>query len=149
MNYNEWLDAINTCKMTSRNRNILNKMKESLYNENINIQLEPKLLELIEFKITKCIKSLIKRVTYMYNDANSLDMMIHMLKKDILYIKELCYLKQISNENRNMLLDTLFESTNQVYDILESESIKNDQTGMYKLIINRSRVKRSELNELC
>ena len=48
MNYNEWLDAINTCKMTSRNRNILNKMKESLYNENINIQLEPKLLELIE-----------------------------------------------------------------------------------------------------
>ena len=149
MNYNEWIDAINTCKSTNRNRNILNKMKESLYNENINTQLEPKLLDLIQFKITKCIKGLIKRISYMYTDANSLDMMVHILKKDILYIKELCYLKQISNENRNMLLDLVYDNTNQVFDILEKESVKNDPTGMYKLIINKSRVKRSELNELC
>ena len=148
MNYNEWLDTIELIKKSNRNRQYLEKMINAENNKNINENLEEKLLDLINYKLNKAINKITININEIFHNTSTIDFSLNDFKKDIKYIKNICNLKQISNNTRERLLETIYQSSDKVYEIIIKKSLEIDRTGMYKSIINKTRIKKEDIYEI-
>ena len=148
MNYNEWLDTIELIKKSNRNRQYLEKMINAEDNKNINELLEEKLLDLINYKLNKAINKITININEIFHNTSKIDFSLKNFKKDIKYIKNICNLKQISNNTRERLLETIYQSSDKVYEIIIKKSLEIDRTGMYKSIINKTRIKKEDIYEI-
>ena len=148
MNYNEWLDTIELIKKSNRNRQYLEKMINAENNKNINELLEEKLLDLINYKLNKAINKITININEIFHNTSTIVFSLNDFKKDIKYIKNICNLKQISNNTRERLLETIYQSSDKVYEIIIKKSLEIDRTGMYKSIINKTRIKKEDIYEI-
>ena len=148
MNYNEWLDTIELIKKSNRNRQYLEKMINAEDNKNINELLEEKLLDLINYKLNKAINKITININEIFHNTSTIDFSLNDFKKDIKYIKNICNLKQISNNTRERLLENIYQSSDKVYEIIIKKSLEIDRTGMYKSIINKTRIKKEDIYEI-
>ena len=117
-------------------------------NKNINELLEEKLLDLINYKLNKAINKITININEIFHNTSTIDFSLNDFKKDIKYIKNICNLKQISNNTRERLLETIYQSSDKVYEIIIKKSLEIDRTGMYKSIINKTRIKKEDIYEI-
>ena len=147
MSYEEWLNKIE--QLTNKNDyNILKEIESVPYNPNFEDLLTPKLVDLINNKLAKSITNIVNNLEYIYNDQNELDICMIEFKKNIKFIYKLIRIKQLKPEKQKELNDMLKEETDKTYDILEKQSIKFDNIGIFQMIIRNNRIKWSDNNEL-
>lgn len=139
MNYEEWLKNIEILK-ENNNEEIKNKL---LNDENINLKemLEGKLIELIKYKFVKTTNKIIKNLVDIFSDDNILDMYLINLKKELRFIYELTFLKQISNENQEYIRNFLKKEVNDIYNILINEARSIDTIGNKEITIKNNMFK--------
>ena len=128
MSYDEWLEAIDVL-LKRNDEEIKNKMLSEKDNYNINYMLEPKLIDLIKFKFNKCVSDIKASLEVIMEDNYVLDMTLSDFKKKVKFVFELIDIKNIREEKRNELYDTLKEGTEEVYRILLREASSVDSTG--------------------
>jgi hypothetical protein len=145
MNYNEWIEALDTITKTRRNNILLEKLEKEEVNENFQKQLSDRIDSVIREKLKTCIKRVKKEINMMFNDENSLELIINNFKKDIEYIKRLNQLKALDPEMRDYINNQIYILCDEIFDLLANESVKIDGTGMYKQIINKKRIKRDDI----
>lgn len=148
MNYEEWLNIIDTLKKGSTDKTLLEKMQNAEINENINNMLIPKLIELIKARFTISINKIINNLGEIFSDINYLDMTLVNFKKEINYIKELIELKQIPVNQKIEISNEIIQGVNDTYKILNNEAINIDPKGTYAQIIEYNKIKWSDNNEL-
>ena len=147
MSYEEWLNKIE--QLTNKNDyNILKEIESVPYNPNFEDLLTPKLVDLINNKLAKSITNIVNNLEYIYNEKNELDICMIEFKKNIKFIYKLIRIKQLKPEKQKELNDMLKEETDKTYDILEKQSIKFDNIGIFQMIIRNNRIKWSDNNEL-
>lgn len=144
MTYEEWLESIEEINKTSINMTVLEKMKNAEINMNINEMLYPKLVSAIRNRFTNSINKIINSLDIVFSDKNYLDLELLNFKKELKFLDELTRLKQIPDEIKIDLFNTLVNESNNVYNILEKEANKIDYTGVYGSIIRNNRIKWSE-----
>lgn len=144
MTYEEWLSSIEEINKTSINMTVLEKMKNAEINMNINEMLYPKLVSAIRNRFTNSINKIINSLDIVFSDKNYLDLELLNFKKELKFLDELTRLKQIPDEIKIDLFNTLVNESNNVYNILEKEANKIDYTGVYGSIIRNNRIKWSE-----
>lgn len=139
MSYEEWLKNIEILK-ENNNEEIKNKL---LNDENINLKemLEGKLIELIKYKFVKTTNKIIKNLVDIFSDDNILDMYLVNLKKELRFIYELTFLKQISNENQEYIRNFLKKEVNDIYNILINEARSIDTIGNKEITIKNNMFK--------
>ena len=139
MSYEEWLKNIEILK-ENNNEEIKNKL---LNDENINLKemLEGKLIELIKYKFVKTTNKIIKNLVDIFSDDNILDMYLVNLKKELRFIYELTFLKQISNENQEYIRTFLKKEVNNIYNILINEARSIDTIGNKEITIKNNMFK--------
>ena len=147
MHYNEWLELIERLRNTS---SVSDKLKFINEKENNNIKdlLIPKIYELIKYKIDKAINKIISNINNIYYDVNYLDLNLVIFKKEVLFIYDLIFNNQLTDNDKEKLGNMLKSESNKVYDILLKKSYEFDQTGILKMNINNNRIKWSDKNEL-
>jgi hypothetical protein len=147
MNYNEWLDAIEKLKKYNDQ-----ELKEKLLNEitygNMNILLEPKLINMIEEKYIAITNSIIKELEIMFQNEMELDFHMSSFKKNMKFLDDLTYLKPISIDKGKELRNRLKKENNEIYDILINSAIERDSVGKLAMIIENNKYKWSDENEL-
>lgn len=148
MNYEEWLNAIETLKKGNIDKALLETLQNTEINENINIMLIPKLIELIKTRFSISINKIIKNLSEIFSDINYLDMALVNFKKEINYILELIKLKQIPADEKTELRKEIIAGVNETYRILTEEAINVDSKGTYAQIIEYNKIKWSDNNEL-
>lgn len=139
MSYEEWLKNIEILK-ENNNEEIKNKL---LNDENINLKemLEGKIIELIKYKFVKTTNRIIKNLVDIFSDDNVLDMYLVNLKKELRFIYELTFLKQISNENQEYIRTFLKKEVNNIYNILINEARSIDTVGNKEITIKNNMFK--------
>ena len=139
MSYEEWLKNIEILK-ENNNEEIKNKL---LNEENINLKemLEGKIIELIKYKFVKTTNRIIKNLVDIFSDDNVLDMYLVNLKKELRFIYELTFLKQISNENQEYIRTFLKKEVNNIYNILINEARSIDTVGNKEITIKNNMFK--------
>ncbi len=147
MSYEEWLKNIEILKDDDR-QEIKNKLLNEIANDNIKSLLEPKIIELIKYKLEKTTKNIIYNLNELYSDLNVLDLYLVSLKKKLKFIVELTYIKQISEENQEKLRTSLKSEIKDIYNILIDGANKIDNTGLFALTIKNNMYKWSDENEL-
>lgn len=147
MSYEEWLNNIEVLKETDCTE-IKDKLVTEAENDNIKALLEPKLIDLIKYKFKKAIKKILYNLSEMYSDQNILDLNLVSLKKQLKFIIELTYIKQISEEKQEEIRISLKNEIQHIYDILIDEANKIDSIGLLNLIIKNNMYKWSDKNEL-
>ena len=147
MHYNEWLELIERLRNTS---SVSDKLKFINEKENNNIKdlLIPKIYELIKYKFDKATNKIISNINNMYYDVNYLDLNLVIFKKEVLFIYDLIFNNQLTDNDKEKLGNMLKSESNKVYDILLKKSYEFDQTGILKMNINNNRIKWSDKNEL-
>jgi hypothetical protein len=147
MHYNEWLELIERLRNTS---SVSDKLKFINEKENNNIKdlLIPKIYELIKYKFDKAINKIISNINNIYYDVNYLDLNLVIFKKEVLFIYDLIFNNQLTDNDKEKLGNMLKSESNKVYDILLKKSYEFDQTGILKMNINNNRIKCSDKNEL-
>lgn len=147
MHYNEWLELIERLRNTS---SVSDKLKFINEKENNNIKdlLIPKIYELIKYKFDKAINKIISNINNIYYDVNYLDLNLVIFKKEVLFIYDLIFNNQLTDNDKEKLGNMLKSEINKVYDILLKKSYEFDQTGILKMNINNNRIKWSDKNEL-
>ena len=90
------------------------------------------------------IARIINSLDIVFSDKNYLDLELLNFKKELKFLDELTRLKQIPDEIKIDLFNTLVNESNNVYNILEKEANKIDYTGVYGSIIRNNRIKWSE-----
>lgn len=148
MNYEEWLNAIETLKKGNIDKTLLETLQNTEINENINTMLVPKLIELIKARFSISINKIIKNLSEIFSDINYLDMALVNFKKEINYILELIKLKQIPAAEKIELRKEIVDGVNETYRILTEEAINVDSKGTYAQIIEYNKIKWSDNNEL-
>lgn len=145
MNYNEWIEALETIKKTRRNTLLLEKLEKEEVNENFQKQLSERIDSIAREKLKASIKRAKADIAMMFKDETSLEMIINSFKKDMIFIHRFINLKALDEEMRTYILNQIVIVSNDVFDLLEKESIKIDSTGMYKKIISKKRFKRDDI----
>ena len=140
MHYNEWLELIERLRNTS---SVSDKLKFINEKENNNIKdlLIPKIFD-------KAINKIISNINNIYYDVNYLDLNLVIFKKEVLFIYDLIFNNQLTDNDKEKLGNMLKSESNKVYDILLKKSYEFDQTGILKMNINNNRIKWSDKNEL-
>lgn len=147
MHYNEWLELIERLRNTF---SVSDKLKFINEKENNNIKdlLIPKIYELIKYKFDKAINKIISNINNIYYDVNYLDLNLVIFRKEVLFIYDLIFNNQLTDDDKEKLGNMLKNESNKVYDILLKKSYEFDQTGILKMNINNNRIKWSDKNEL-
>lgn len=140
MSYDEWIQSLEILKNTN-NKEIKEKLVSEEYNPNIADKIETKVLELIDFKLNKAIKSIISSIGEMLSNSFSLDMFMIEFKKKILFIDELLNIKQISVKKKELAKENLKNETEKVYNILIKESRGMDPYGIFETTIKNNKIK--------
>lgn len=140
MSYDEWIDAINVLKERN-DENIKNKIVSESLNLNLQEMLEPKLIELIKFKLNISINKIKNLLDDMFNDKYILDLYLNNFKRDLYFIVDLLNVKQLTNEKKESMKKKIIESTNETYDILIKEAQNIDPIGILEQVIKNNRIK--------
>ncbi len=140
MSYDEWIQSLEILKNTN-NKEIKEKLVSEEYNPNIADKIETKVLELIDFKLNKAIKSIISSIGEMLSNSFSLDMFMIEFKKKVLFIDELLNIKQISVKKKELAKENLKNETEKVYNILIKESRGMDPYGIFETTIKNNKIK--------
>lgn len=140
MSYDEWIDAINVLKERN-DENIKNKIVSESLNLNLQEMLEPKLIELIKFKLNISINKIKNLLDDMFNDKYMLDLYLNNFKRDLYFIVDLLNVKQLTNEKKESMKEKIIESTNETYDILIKEAQNIDPIGILEQVIKNNRIK--------
>lgn len=146
MSYEEWIECINILKK-SNNEDIKNKLLNE-YNDNLKEMLIPKLIDLVKEKFSIAVSKILDNLDEVFNDNNVLDMYLVKFKKDVIFDYKLIDMKEIPDEVKKILKDTLKKDTKEVYDILIKEADKDDPTGVLKITIKNNAIKWGDNNEL-
>jgi hypothetical protein len=140
VSYDEWIQSLEILKNTN-NKEIKEKLVSEEYNPNIADKIETKVLELIDFKLNKAIKSIISSIGEMLSNSFSLDMFMIEFKKKVLFIDELLNIKQISVKKKELAKENLKNETEKVYNILIKESRGMDPYGIFETTIKNNKIK--------
>lgn len=143
MRYEEWIDLLKEIEKSNKEE-ILKKMLEAEYNENIHEMLEPKIADMIANKFQNAINKIVNHLDEIFYDVNNLDIYLVNYRKDVNYIERLINVKQLSSEKQQELKKMLREETKNVYDILVREANREDPTGLYALTIKNNQIKWSD-----
>ena len=146
MSYEEWIECINILR-ESNNEDIKNKLLNE-YNDNLKEMLIPKLIDLVKEKFSIAVSKILDNLDEVFNDNNILDMYLVKFKKDVIFDYKLIDMKEIPDEVKKILKDTLKKDTKEVYDILIKEADKDDPTGVLKITIKNNAIKWGDNNEL-
>ena len=71
MNYNEWIEALDTITKTRRNNIHLEKLEKEEVNKNFQKQLSDRIDSVVREKLKTCIKIVKKEINMIFNDENS------------------------------------------------------------------------------
>lgn len=146
MSYEEWLECIEILKK-SNNEDIKNKLlKEN--NENLKDMLMPKLVDLIKYKFSLSIKSILNGFDYIFSDNNVLDMNLVRFRKDVLFTYALTDMNELEEVDKKGLKEMIKRESKEVYDILIKEASKEDPTGVFNTTIKNNIIKWGDNNEL-
>jgi len=130
MNYNEWLNTLDSLQNTNLNENILKKLQDTNLDSNINIKIIPHLENTIINRMNLTINKIIKELNEIFTDQNSLDLKLVTFKKEIKYNLALASLKQLPPENQQKLKETIKNQVTEVYNILKREALSLDPSGV-------------------
>lgn len=143
MRYEEWIDTLKQLE-NSNKEELLNKVINSEYNENINAMLEDHIVETIKIKFQKAINKIVKNLEDIFFNVNNLDMYLVNYRKEISFIERLIKIKQLKPEKQKELKDMIKEETTKVYEILIKEANIEDPTGLNALTIKNNQIKWSD-----
>lgn len=140
MSYEEWLNNIEILKKSNDH-----KVKDKLLNEpaNANIQtlLEPKIIDLIKYKLQKATEKIIYNLSDIFQDENILDSQLVYLKKNLKFITELTYIKEIPEDSQKELRIALKKEYEDIYNILIDGANRIDDIGLLALTIKSNMYK--------
>lgn len=145
MNYESWINTLDSLKEGYIDKDALKKMQESEINDNINGMLIIKIEDLIRNRFQKTIDKIINNLSEIFTDINYLDLTLVNFKKEINYITEIVKLKQMPIEKQTELQNLIKNGTEKTYDILTNEAINIDPKGMYALTITNNKIKWSDI----
>ena len=146
MSYEEWIECINVLKK-SNNEDVKKKILNE-YNDNLKDMLIPKLIDLVKYKFSLSVKSILNNLDDIFMDNNILDMQLVKFKKDVLFTYSLTDIKEFNADNKKGLKDMIKRESKEVYDILIKEASKVDPTGVLNLTIKNDIIKWGDNNEL-
>jgi hypothetical protein len=142
MSYEDWLKKIEILK-NSNNINVMNEI-ENETNDNLNNMLEPKIIELIKYRLNNSIKKIINCLDEIYTSNDYLDLSLITFKKDIKFTYKLTNIKILNSEKRESLKQMIKNEVDNVYNILIKNADDIDLTGVLKLTIINNKMKWSE-----
>lgn len=144
MTYEEWLITIENLKNTNINQELLDKIKNTDINENINNMLIPKITSMLKYRFDESINKITRDIYQIFSDHNYLDLALLNFKKEIKYLIELTDIKQLPNDIKEQLINKFKTDTEKVYNILLNKANTEDYTGILSMTINNNRIKWSE-----
>lgn len=147
MSYEEWLKCLDLLKKKN-DQEIKDKLLKEPINENLKPMLEPKIIDLINYKFDKLTENIIKNLYEIFTDNNILDLYLVNYKKGLKFLEELTYIKEIDISNQEILRKKLKDDTYLVYNILIKEANEIDSIGLLSLTIKNNMYKWSDKNEL-
>ena len=139
MSYERWLEILEEIKNSS-NEQLKEELLKEEVNENLRDMLEGKIVNLIKDKFKYTVKKLMGELNHTFSDVNNLDLYLINLKKDLKYIYDLTYIKEIREENQELLRKTLKNEIDEIYNILIKEANNIDKTGSYYLTIKNNKL---------
>ena len=144
MTYEEWLITIENLKNTNINQELLDKIKNTDINENINNMLIPKITSMLKYRFDESVNKITRDIYQIFSDHNYLDLALLNFKKEIKYLIELTNIKQLPNDIKEQLINKFKTDTEKVYNILLNKANTEDYTGILSMTINNNRIKWSE-----
>ena len=144
MTYEEWLITIENLKNTNINQELLDKIKNTDINENINNMLIPKITSMLKYRFDESINKITRDIYQIFSDHNYLDLALLNFKKELKYLIELTNIKQLPNDIKEQLINKFKTDTEKVYNILLNKANTEDYTGILSMTINNNRIKWSE-----
>lgn len=144
MKYENWLEKLELLKRSTPNNEILKELQNEPLNSNISSLLEPKILDLINYKLNQSINKISANISVLFSDINQLDLALINFKKEIKFIIELSNLKEITKEHQQHIQEEIQKEIEKIYNIFLEESLKYDRTGSFSLIIKNNKIKWSE-----
>lgn len=141
MNYEEYLQLFNELKESSLNVDIINRLKNIPLNANIQEMLEPKYIDIINYKLSNSISRIKNELGSIFDNVNYLDMSLVNFKKEINYIKELSTIKILTQAHQEEINNNIKLEIEKVYNILIKEANIIDPTGIYALTIKNNEIK--------
>ena len=105
MTYEEWLITIENLKNTNINQELLDKIKNTDINENINNMLIPKITSMLKYRFDESINKITRDIYQIFSDHNYLDLALLNFKKEIKYLIELTNIKQLPNDIKEQLIN--------------------------------------------
>ena len=144
MTYEEWLITIENLKNTNINQKLLDKIKNTDINENINNMLIPKITSMLKYRFDESVNKITRDIYQIFSDHNYLDLALLNFKKEIKYLIELTNIKQLPNDIKEQLINKFKTDTEKVYNILLNKANTEDYTGILSMTINNNRIKWSE-----
>ncbi len=148
MTYEEYLELFKKLKTPNYNNELLNKLKNSPVNSNLQELLSEKYRDVIIYKFSESVKKIKSALTTIFDDINYLDIILVNFKKEIKYLKEMIDITILTPEEQQTLINTIKDETDKTYEILIKEANIEDKSGAMALIINNNRIKWSDNNEL-
>ena len=147
MSYQEWIDNIEKLRHAN-DENIKSMMLQEDVNTNIKDMLQPKIIQLIEYKFKSTIDAILKSKDPMFYDYDLMDLNLMHLKKNIKFIEELLNIKYLDKENSKHLKEIIKLNLDKLYDSLIKASLEIDDIGELSMIIKNNIYKWSDENEL-
>lgn len=144
MTYEEWLITIENLKNTNINQELLDKIKNTDINENINNMLIPKITSMLKYRFDESVNKITRDIYQIFSDHNYLDLALLNFKKELKYLIELTNIKQLPNDIKEQLINKFKTDTEKVYNILLNKANTEDYTGILSMTINNNRIKWSE-----
>lgn len=140
MTYDDWITSLERLERVN-DESVKKTLLSEGRNENLMSILEPKLIELIKNKFTKSINEIIRTIDEMELDRNSLDLTLSEFKRKVKFVYSLIDIKEISDEQRNVLSELIKTQTTNVYNILLSKIRGADSSGVYEQTIRNNMIK--------
>lgn len=140
MTYDDWITSLERLERVN-DESVKKALLSEGRNENLMSILEPKLIELIKSKFTKSINEIIRTIDEMELDRNSLDLTLSEFKRKVKFVYSLIDIKEISDEQRNVLDELIKTQTTNVYNILLSKIRGADSSGVYEQTIRNNMIK--------
>ncbi len=140
MTYDDWITSLERLERVN-DESVKKALLSEGRNENLMSILEPKLIELIKNKFTKSINEIIRTIDEMELDRNSLDLTLSEFKRKVKFVYSLIDIKEISDEQRNVLSELIKTQTTNVYNILLSKIRGADSSGVYEQTIRNNMIK--------
>lgn len=148
MTYEEYIDLFSKLKTNNYNKELLETLKKTPLNTNIQDLLIDKYYEVIIYKFSASIHKLKDDLYTIFSDVNYLDMYLVNFKKEIKYLEEMININILPQTKKDELKTLIKDETTKTYEILLKEANREDPKGIYALTIKNNTIKWSDNNEL-